>query len=63
MNQTSFVPSESSLHQPRSVMNQTKDIDASTWLWALSIALILSAAINIFNLGRHYERKNVTKKP
>lgn len=63
MNQTTFVASETQLHAPRGLSGPLRDMDTSTWIWVLSLALIVSATINIFNYGRHYEKKSISKKP
>ena len=39
-----------------------RDLDTGTWIWALSLCLIVSATLNIFNYGRHYERTKAIKK-
>lgn len=60
MSQTTFYQEQ--LHQPKSVMNPSRDVDVSTWIWTLAVALIISAAINVFNLGRQFEKRSIVKK-
>jgi hypothetical protein len=37
-------------------------LDATSWIWYLSLALIISASINVFNFGRYFESRQEKKR-